>query len=346
MNDPITLAATQHEDRHGNPDTTVPDTRATTTAGPDTPDTPDTPDGQDAPDDSDAQTTQRMRTLLETAATCRPVEEVTALVSLLKEDGPLPDAGHDALRAAAVTRPVQDVQRMVTLLGEAPHEVGEADLTLRAAAVGRSIEDVALLVNILGKEAAGEPEQQPRSGPAAAARAAGPAGPAAAPSPGRAEEPYAVPYPALYEAPHAVRSRRPAPAPAGDAARTPALRHVLRWPVAIALLVSGALHLPQDLMALPSASPLGLLPLLVTVVCLGIGALVALRDTTAVWRAGAATALGVVALHVIGGSLAFDPLAGTVGASQAWAGAAVMLSAAAGAVLAGLALRNRQETSA
>ncbi|MGW2042562.1 hypothetical protein ACWCO4_31530, partial [Streptomyces virginiae] len=107
MNDPITLAATQHEDRHGNPDTTVPDTRATTTAGPDT---PDTPDGQDAPDDSDAQTTQRMRTLLETAATCRPVEEVTALVSLLKEDGPLPDAGHDALRAAAVTRPVQDVQ--------------------------------------------------------------------------------------------------------------------------------------------------------------------------------------------------------------------------------------------
>ncbi|MFE5622328.1 hypothetical protein ACFQ8S_09725 [Streptomyces virginiae] len=351
MNDPITLAATQHEARHGNPDTTVPGTPATT-AGPDTPDTPDTPDAPvapeapDASDASDAQTTQRMRTLLETAATCRPVEEVTALVSLLKEDGPLPDAGHDALRAAAVTRPVQDVQRMVTLLGEAPREVGEADLTLRAAAVGRSIEDVALLVNILGKDAPGEPEQQPRSGPAAAARAAAPAAPAAAPPPGRAEEPYSVPYPALYEAPHAVRSRRPAPAPAGDAARTPALRHVLRWPVAIALLVSGALHLPQDLMALPSASPLGLLPLLVTVVCLGIGALVALRDTTAVWRAGAATALGVVALHVIGGSLAFDPLAGTVGASQAWAGAAVMLSAAAGAVLAGLALRNRQETSA
>ncbi|WP_053685856.1 hypothetical protein [Streptomyces sp. IGB124] len=342
MNDPITLAATQHEDRHGNPDTTVPDTPATT----DVPDTPDIPDGPDGPDASDAQTTQRMRTLLETAATCRPVEEVTALVSLLKEDGPLPDAGHDALRAAAVTRPVQDVQRMVTLLGEAPREVGEADLTLRAAAVGRSIEDVALLVNILGKDAPGEPEQQPRSGPAGAARAAAPPAPAAAPPPGRPEEPYAVPYPALYDAPQPVRSRRPAPAPAGGAARTPALRHVLRWPVAIALLVSGAIHLPQDLMALPSASPLGLLPLLVTVVCLGVGALVALRDTTAVWRAGAATAVGVVALHVIGGSLAFDPLAGTVGGSQAWAGAAVMLSAAAGAVLAGLALRNRQETSA
>lgn len=348
MNDPITLAATQHEDRRGTPDTTAPDTPATTGV-PGTPETPDAPDAPAAPaafdasDVSDAQTTQRMRTLLETAATCRPVEEVTALVSLLKEDGPLPDAGHDALRAAAVTRPVQDVQRMVTLLGEAPHEVGEADITLRAAAVGRSIEDVALLVNILGKDAPGDAEQQHRAGPA---RAGEPAAPAAAPSPGWREEPYGVPYPTLYDAPHQVRSRRPAPAPAAEPARTTALRHVLRWPVAIALLVSGALHLPQDLMALPSASPLGLVPLLVTVVCLVIGALVALRDTAAVWRAGAAAALGVVALHVVGGSLAFDPLAGTVGGSQAWAGAAVMLSAAAGAVLAGLALRNRQESSA
>ncbi|MFF8262243.1 hypothetical protein [Streptomyces virginiae] len=341
MNDPITLAATQHEDRHGTPDTTASDTSDI----PDATDVPDAPETSDPPEASDAQTTQRMRTLLETAATCRPVEEVTALVSLLKEDGPLPDAGHDALRTAAVTRPVQDVQRMVTLLGEVPQEVGEADITLRAAAVGRSIEDVALLVNILGKDAPGEPEQQHRTGPAGAAGAAVPAVPAVAPSPGRREEPYGVPYPTLYDAPHQVQARRPPPAPAGEAARTPALRHVLRWPVAIALLVSGALHLPEDVMALPPARPLGLLPLLVTVVCLGIGALVALRDTTAVWRAGAATALGVVALHVIGGSLAFDPLAGTVGGSQTWAAAAVMLSAAAGAVLAGLALRNRQETS-
>ncbi|MET9573653.1 hypothetical protein ABZY34_31885 [Streptomyces virginiae] len=346
MNDPIALAATQREDRHGTPDTTGPEISDIPDAA-DVPDTSEALDPPDPPDASDAQTTQRMRTLLETAATCRPVEEVTALVSLLKEDGPLPDAGHDALRTAAVTRPVQDVQRMVTLLGEAPQEVGEADITLRAAAVGRSIEDVALLVNILGKDAPGEPEQQHRTGPAGTARAAVPAVPAVAPSPGRREEPYGVPYPTLYDAPHQVQvqSRRPAPARAGEAARTPALRHALRWPVAIALLVSGALHLPEDVMALPPARPLGLLPLLVTVMCLGIGGLVALRDTTAVWRAGAGTALGVVALHVIGGSLAFDPLAGTVGGSQTWAAAAVMLSAAAGGVLAGLALRNRQETS-
>ncbi|MGW2585207.1 hypothetical protein ACWCYZ_28475 [Streptomyces virginiae] len=80
--------------------------------------------------------------------------------------------------------------------------------------------------------------------------------------------------------------------------------------------------------------------------CLVSGALVALRDTTAVWRAGAATALGVVALHVLGGSLRYDPLAGAVGGALAGAGVAVVLCAAVGAVLAGLALRNRREPSA
>ncbi|MFC9585159.1 hypothetical protein ACFVJ8_20330 [Streptomyces yangpuensis] len=342
MNDPITLAATQHEDRHGTPDDTAPDTPAV----PGAPDVPATGDDPAVPDDGDAPNTLRMRTLLETAATCRPVEEVTALVSLLKEDGRLPDAGQEALRAAAVTRPVQDVQRMVTLLGEAPHEVGEADITLRAAAVGRSIEDVALLVNILGKDATGEPEQQRRTGPAAAAAPAAESHPQ--PPRERFEPPsrerFEPPYRELHDTSHRPKSRRPAPVEEPD--RTAALRHVLRWPVAIALLVSGALHLPQDLTALPPGNALGLLPLLVTVVCLGVGALVALRDTTAVWRAGAAAALGVVALHVVGGSLAFDPLAGTVGDPPAWAGAAVMLCAATGAVLAGLALRNRQENSA
>ncbi|WP_030842993.1 hypothetical protein [Streptomyces sp. NRRL F-4474] len=345
MNDPTTLAATPHDDRHGTPDNTAP-------AAPDVPAAPDAPTASapaDALDDSDAPNTLRMRTLLETAATCRPVEEVTALVSLLKEDGRLPDAGQDALRAAAVTRPVQDVQRMVTLLGEAPHEVGEADITLRAAAVGRSIEDVALLVTILGKDESGEPEQQRRPRPAEAGAPAAQAPPEPYEQP--YEQPYRPPYtelrdgprPAAHDGPHQARSRRPAPV--GEPSRAAAPAHVLRWPVAIALLVSGALHLPQDLTALASASPLDLLPLLVTAVCLGVGALVAVRDTTAVWRAGAATALGVVALHVVGGSLAFDPLAGTVGGSRAWAGAAVMLCAAAGAVLAGLALRSRQESS-
>ncbi|CAM5580698.1 hypothetical protein [Streptomyces avidinii] len=318
MNDPITLAAKHEDDRRGTPDPIVPD----------------------------EPTTPPMRTLLETAATCRPVEEVTALVSLLKEGGPLPDAGHDALRAAAVTRPVQDVRRMVALLGESPQEVAEADLTLRAAAVGRSIEDVALLVTILGKEDEAPAERQ---------RVAEPAGPVARHAAGNPEppeepreEPYVPPYAVLYDAPYQEPPRRTAAVdpPAAAPSRDRALRHVLRWPVAVALLVSGALHLPNDLTALQSAVPLDYLPLLVTVLCLVSGALVALRDTAAVWRAGAATALGVVALHVLGGSLQYDPLAGALGGTLAWAGVTVMLCAAGGAVLAGLALRNHRESSA
>ncbi|MFE2323068.1 hypothetical protein ACFXD5_03910 [Streptomyces sp. NPDC059385] len=333
MNDPITLAATDHDDRPGTPDTPPP---------PEPPEVPEAPDARP------------IRTLLETAVTCRPLEEVTALVSLLKEDGRLPDAGHEALRTAAVTRPVRDVQRMVALLGEPPHETVEAAITLRAAAVGRPIEDVALLATILGHE------EHRAAGQGLAPVPDEPEAPAAVHEEPFAEEPYDPGYSELYDAPYQERPRRtpvatvpvavpvavplPVPAPAGAGGQV--LRHVLRWPVAIALLVSGVLHLPADLTALQSAPPERYLPLLVTVVCLGLGALLALRDTAAVWRAGAVAALGVVALHVAGGAAGFDPLAGAVGGSVAWAGVAAVLCAAVGALLAGLALRTRQESSA
>ncbi|MFD3806412.1 hypothetical protein ACFWTC_23005 [Streptomyces sp. NPDC058619] len=329
MNDPITLAATDHEDRPGIPDTTAPDAF-----------------GQEP-----------VRTLLEAAATCRPLEEVTALVSLLNDTGQSPNPGHEALRTAAVTRPVDEVRQMVALLGEHPHEVVEADITLRAAAVGRSIEDVALLVTILGAgeaDGSGAPDQAPAG---------------SAERPGEGAEPpaerYEPGYTELYDAPYAEAPARPVPyaeprtrpaapqapprsrqAPAARPEASPALRHVLRWPVALALLVSGALHLPADLTALSSASPAGFLPLVVTVLCLGAGSVLAARDTPLVWRAGAVTALGVVALHVFGGAAHYDPLTGAVGGSLAWAGVLAVFCAAAGAVLAGLALRNRQERSA
>lgn len=322
MNDPITLAATDDQDRRGIPETTAPDAP-----------------GQEP-----------VRTLLETVATCRPLEEVTALVSLLKDTGQSPNPGHEALRTAAVTRPVDEVRQMVALLGEHPHEVVEADITLRAAAVGRSIEDVALLVTILGADGPGAPD-------------------GSAERPGEGAEPpaerYDPGYTELYDAPYAEAPARPVPyadprtrppspqapprsrkAPAERPEASPALRHVLRWPVALALLVSGALHLPADLTALSSASPAGFLPLAVTLLCLGAGAVLAARDTPLVWRAGAVTALGVVALHVFAGAAHYDPLAGAVGGSLAWAGVIAVFCAAAGAVLAGLALRNRQERSA
>lgn len=333
MNDPISLAATEHEDRQGPPDTTAPESAGT----------------------------EPVHTLLRTAATCRPLEEVTELVSLLKETGQLPNPGHEALRTAAVTRPVHEVRRMVALLGEPPHEVDEADITLRAAAVGRPIEDVALLVSILS--GADGPAEQDGRHARAGGELPGKPHPKPHPKPNQKqyeepyvepydemyEEPYEPPYKELYDAPYAERPRLAAPvgeapAPAGSSGSgSAALRHVLRWPVAPALLVSGALHLPQDLTVPPSAAPAELLPLLATVLCLGFGALLALWDTTTVWRAAAATAVGVVALHVLGGTVDFDPLGGAMGASLAWAGVAAVLCAAAAAVLAGMALRTRAE---
>ncbi|OEJ36051.1 hypothetical protein BGK67_29505 [Streptomyces subrutilus] len=279
------------------------------------------------------------------------MEEVTALVSLLKDTGRQPNPGHEALRTAAVTRPVHEVREMVALLGEPQHEVEAADITLRAAAVGRPIEDVALLVTILGTEESGRPATRSEVLDESGEGRAGPPGPPDPADEPYEEEPYEPPYRELSDAPHEKPRRRPEPAP--EPARTeparsgpPVLRHMLRGPVAIALLLTGAPHLPMDLAALSSAAPLDFLPLLVTVLCIGCGALLALRDTPLVWRAAAVTALGVVALHVFGGAAAVDPLAGAVGGSVTWAGSVVMLSAAAGAVLAGVALRNPRENAA
>ncbi|KPI12897.1 hypothetical protein OV450_0243 [Actinobacteria bacterium OV450] len=128
------------------------------------------------------------------------------------------------------------------------------------------------------------------------------------------------------------------PAPA---ARAGALRTVLRPPVVAALLVCGVLHLPADVAHLPSRTPVAFLPLPAAVLCLGLGALLAVRDTAGAWRAGGGAAGAVVTLHVIGAAAGFDPLEGAVSASLAWAGATAVLCAAAAAVLAGLALVNR-----
>ena len=117
-----------------------------------------------------------IRTLLWTAATIRPLDEVAALVSLLKRTGEFPSPGDEALRAAAVSRPVDEVRQLVAMLNEPPHETDEADTALRAVAVGRSIEDVAQLVNILGHEEdepGGRTETGAQGGPTAAPPAGG-----------------------------------------------------------------------------------------------------------------------------------------------------------------------------
>ncbi|MER5486736.1 hypothetical protein ABT024_26505 [Streptomyces sp. NPDC002812] len=341
MNDPITLAATEYEEPRRLPDTTdvwppAPDTDdlgfgpepgSRTESGTDSGAAPDVPAGPGAgaapgPDPGARPGAASAHTVLETAATGRPVREVTDLVNLLKDSGQVPNPGHAALRAAAVSRPVHEVREMVTLLGEPPHELVETDITLRAAALGRPIEDVALLVSILGTG-----EQPPQHRPEQADRVRPPVH---RPAP-QAQAPARAPA----RGPSTGESRRPARSGAG------ALRHILRWPVALALLLCGALHVPGDLAGLVSGDPGGLLALAVTLLCLTAGALLAVRDTTGAWRAGAVVALGVAALHVVGGVAGFDPLGGAVGGSLEWAGITAVLSGAAGAVLAGLALQFR-----
>ncbi|MET8755141.1 hypothetical protein ABZW32_34340 [Streptomyces sp. NPDC004667] len=356
MNDPSTLAATPHDDRDGPPPTPDPTpdrppagTRADTPAPADGPPPVTAPP---APAAAPPETgpgagnhpephNEPMRTLLETAATCRPVEEVTALVSLLKQTGQPPSPGHDALRAAAVSRPVHEVRRMVALLAEQPQEEAEADITLRAAAVGRSIEDVALLASILG------PDKDPdgltdglTEGHRGGLAGGLPRGPAdGSPAAVRPTRPPLAPPPPPERRPVPAAPPVPVTGPARDRG---ALRHVLRWPTAAALVLCGVLHLPQDLAsALPGGDPARWTAPAAALLCLLVGALLAIRDTAVVWRVSAVAALAVVTLHVVGGVVFFDPLLGALGGAHPWAGVTAVLCSGVGAVLAGLALTYR-----
>ncbi|MFF3426018.1 hypothetical protein [Streptomyces sp. NPDC002602] len=163
-------------------------------------------------------------------------------------------------------------------------------------------------------------------------RAEAPAGP----------RPHAHPPADHHAAPHRERPpvTRPEPRPPAPRAGG-ALRHVLRWPVAAALLLCGVLHLPRDPAALSVLGPGDVPPLAVAFVCLVEGGLLMARDTPAVWRTGAVTALAIVALHVVAGIALVDPLEGSLGGPHAWAGVTTVLCAGAGAVLAGVALMYR-----
>ncbi|MFI1452810.1 hypothetical protein [Streptomyces roseus] len=364
MNDPITLAATQDDDPRELHD---PDPTGTATASP--------------------TSTEPVRTLLETAGTCRPLQEVAELVTLLEETGQNPGHGHQTLRAAAVGRPIQDVALLAGILGtdadadtahEPPSDPGPAPRSPDPEPRGT-------LFRSPRPAPAAEPALPARAAPAPPAASVHPADPPdradpkvpAVPSvhparPPRSGRPARIPADSHGAAARYGRGagRRPEP-PAGEpfdapydderyesaeyrrgygrgpdgkrgAAPAGPLRHPLRWPVAAALLLCGALHLPSDVTALSSQTPTAIAALLATVVCIGLGALIAVRDTAGVWRAGAVGAVAVVALHVAGGLAAFDPLEGAVSASQTWAGVAAVLCAAAAAVLAGLALVNRE----
>ncbi len=84
-----------------------------------------------------------LHTLLDTVATCRPLDQVTTLPAPLKESGRHPELVREALRTTAVARPVDEVGQLIDLLCKSPQGQAEADILLRAAAVKRPMEDVA-----------------------------------------------------------------------------------------------------------------------------------------------------------------------------------------------------------
>ncbi|WP_328584562.1 hypothetical protein [Streptomyces sp. NBC_00370] len=310
-----------------------------------------------------------IRTLLWTAATIRPLDEVAALVSLLKRTGEFPSPGDEALRAAAVSRPVDEVRQLVAMLNEPPHETDEADTALRAVAVGRSIEDVAQLVNILGSE-------EDESGATAAPRSAPPADGHADERPGAGAEEQRFAERAAQERQPEPAARLEAPVPPVGAARTstasgapaapaaprrrtnpvvgrtadrtvsPALRSVLRWPAAVALLVIGVIHLPTDFAGLRSGGYANGVSLVVTVLCLVLAVLLAVQDTVWVWAASALAAVAIVAAHsVAAGFGTVHLLANSLGDSFGWATTAAVVCAVLAAVLSGSALSRRQKTA-
>lgn len=281
---------------------------------------------------------QPIRTLLWTAATYRPLEEVVALVNLLNRTGEVPNPGDETLRAAAVARPLEEVRQLVALLNEPPHDVGEADTTLRAAAVGRPIEDVAELVTILGTEdsKAGShtavEEQQNAGG------TTGPASEDALPSSARAAT---KPGTSRIVARFGGRSA----AGSGDRTGSPALRSVLRWPAAAALIVCSVLHLPRDFTILRSAGYADDLSLAISGLCLVIGVWLAVQDTMRIWAAGAAAAVGVAAVYALSGFGTVALLGNSLGETLPWANVVAVSCAAITAGLAGSVVIRRQKAA-
>ncbi|MDT9687017.1 hypothetical protein Q5762_01365 [Streptomyces sp. P9(2023)] len=317
-------------------ETPAPPAEAETPAPPaeaDTPAAPAAADTADASEQADRSETgdEAIHTLLSTAATERPVEEVASLVARLQATGELSSPADVALRAAAVTRPLDEVRQLVALLNESGYDLHQAETTLRAAAVGRPIEDVVALVNILGTDgsdwrSAGADAEERKAGrgkddgervgsDAAASKAS------KRPE-GSAKWPRSALDGALAAGP-------------GSHTASSALRSVFRWPAAVALLVCGLVHVPTDLADLRAGGQAETLSVVVTVLCLLCGVWLAVRDTMIVWAAATGLAVGVIVLHALESGGMVHLLNSGLAFTYTWAKAAALLSAVAVVMLAG-----------
>ncbi|MGW8992102.1 hypothetical protein ACWGRF_19495 [Streptomyces zhihengii] len=278
-----------------------------------------------------------VHTLLRTAATERPLEEVAALVTRLQESGEVSRPADVALRAAAVARPLDEVRQLMALLKESGHDLDQAGTTLRAAAVGRPVDDVVELVSILGTDSSDWRADTDRPRESHAPQPAAGDAAAAAPDTGRKRQRRSGKQGGWHAS--ALNSALAA-GPAGHSV-SPALRSVLRWPAALALFACGVIHVPTDLAGLRSGGYAETLSVAVTLLCLVGGVWLAVRDTLVMWAAAAGLAVGIIALHALAGAGTADLLNSSLGDSFTWAKALAVLSSAAAALLAGTVLVRR-----
>ncbi|MFV2121915.1 hypothetical protein ACE14D_27230, partial [Streptomyces sp. Act-28] len=289
-------------------------------------------------DADDGNGDERIRTLIWTAATHRPLEEVVALVTQLKHAEAVDSPADEALCAAAVARPLEEVRQLVAMLNEAGHALDENDTALRAAAVGRPVEDVVRLVGILGGQDPAPP-LRPDSTPGDPSNAGTAAG-GVQPAP---ENLNVRPPRSASTAPAVSAARtRTHPAPSAGGGTVPADRAPQRWPAAATLFACGVIHLPADFAGVWSGGYAIVLTLVIAVLCLVLGEWLIVRDTVRVWGSAAALSVGVMALHGMTGSSGVTLLEGTLGRSWSWSGAAAVTCATLTALLAGSALLRRQ----
>lgn len=312
------------------------------------------------------------RTLLWEAVTHRPLEEVAALVELLKRSGDVPNPGDEALRVAVVSRPVSEVAALFDLLQAAPHTVESSHDALRAAAVGRSVEEVVQLIELFERTKGGDAD--PYGGgdpyPLSDPFPPGPGGPVE-PEPTATMhvlDPDVRPLGNIAGQPTARRESAPpqppnrtpwAQRPAGtvpqggpwagapEESRQPGyampglLRSVLRWPAAAALALCGLSHLPVNPSHVPGAQAAAGLSMAIAVIYLLLAGWLAMRDTAMVWTVSAAAAMVIVALHALSRAGVLTPLGSGLGDAGMWPEVVAVGLAIVSAGLAGAALLSR-----
>ncbi|MFK0177283.1 hypothetical protein [Streptomyces xanthochromogenes] len=315
---------------------------------------------------------------LHLAAVSRPLDEVRQLISLLKKPPHTDDEADTALRAVAAERSIEDVAALIADChphANAPRDEPApsqetALVPFGPEALAPPVPDTAPAVSeapvpapmpmtaaaVMPPSAAPVNGDQGDGGPAfvgpvdnapavdnATAHSTSAHGPVES---GPAESGTAKSGPAesgpvengpVENGPAAPETGAATPGTA--ASRAPALRSVLRWPAAAALLLIGVLHLPNDIMAVHTGNRTAAASMVIAAICLTLAVLLPLYDTVWAWALGAGAAVATAAVHSVGaGFKSVHLLRNSLGSTFAGATTLAVLCAVVAAVLAATVL--------